>query len=195
MASCYTHCTGHCYNDQCLTYVAPNGVWDYTKDGETAGGGADIAYSCGANTSNPFPTGVGGVIYNENVETLRRSINDERVRRGLGAYSWTPTPIDGSQETTPGDLIYGTNAGLDEAILQMKTAINNIRSIVSFTISDGNPVRYTQINELKTDINALRSECICNTDCGLNAVCSCYTNCGCKYSGSACETNVPCITY
>lgn len=177
------YCSNQCISNVCATNVSSNGIWDYTKDGENVagGGGNYVPYSCAANVDNPFPDdGVSDVIYDENIETLRRSINDERLRRGLGLYTFTPTPITGTDESGT-DLIYGDNAGLNEAIKELKTAINQIASVISFVVTDGVRIRYSHINELKTDLNSLRSECLCYGNCATKGVCSCYGDCGCDY--------------
>lgn len=47
---------------------------------------------------------------------------------------------------------------------------------------DGAEITISEYNRLVSEYNAIRSNCICNTDCACNAVCACNNDCGCNYS-------------
>jgi len=155
-------CNSQCYVNVCATYVAPNEVVAYTD----------------------FPAGVGYKIYDQTLDSLTASVNDERARRLMGAYTFRDIKgTDGGLVLPdPDGVIYGQDAG-GATIQQLKDAINEIRvNAISFSIIDGNPITYSQINTIKTVIDGLRAECICNTDCGGNTVCACYGYCArCSY--------------
>ena len=168
--ACYTHCTGHCYNDQCSTYVA--GLPDYVF----------------------LPAGVGQTITDEQITELRTVINTERSRRSMSNYSFSCTGFG------DGFPIYGDGAPIgvadnEEQYMQLKESINQIAVRISSPYTQGVPVDADDIAILRAEINRFRRQCICNTDCGLDKTCSCYTNCACRYGYSGCETNVPCITW
>ena len=142
----------------CPSYKAPLGVYSYTTE----------TWPSGAGTTQ---------VFDGNVHDLRGSIAEERTRRGLGAYSFTPGY---SFTSTP---IYGQTAtNTNEAIRELKTAINQIRSIVTISIVDGTPVTYAQIRHLRNKIEQLRAECICFGDCAYTP-CSCNGACACDYTG------------
>ena len=178
MPACTTHvpCLNMCYNDTCASYVAPNEVWDYD------GSGVGVTPGCSSNVN--FPTAAGQNIYDENLDRLAGSINDERARRVAQFPLLIPFVFDnilGSQETggTGGTVIYGDNAS-HEQMKDIKTAINQISSgYVTYSTDDGDPVPYASVNEAKNKINTLRANCLCDTDCGLNLICPCHEDCTC----------------
>ena len=171
MACNGVYCNLQCYVNSCTSYVAPNEVWDYGV---------------------LFPTAAGDLMHDENIEELRSSINDERTRRGLPDFSFTPATLLGSDEGAnpeSGDpattaIVYGqTVDGQNESIQELKDAINGITSgTVTYNVIDGNPVPYSTIKEAKDKIDLLRATCICNSDCGGHLVCTCHNDCGCYYA-------------
>jgi hypothetical protein len=154
-----------CISNECVSYEAPIGAGTYTQ------------FPAGPNSS---------VIYDQTINSLTSSINTERARRGLAAYTFRTIagsdPEDGVLPSDAQGIIYGQDAPDPGSIQQMKDAINQIRvNSVTFLISDG-PITYSQINNIKTVIDGLRNECICNTDCGANIYCTCDTYCSrCAY--------------
>ena len=185
-------CSGQCYVNVCSSYVPPNFAWDYTLNGENG------AYACPGN-SYAFPTAAGQPIYDENIESLRASINDERARRGYGAYPFTPDPIYGYDETglpngaPDASYISATDGGAypGSAMLQLKNAINDMRANwATASISEGGYVTYDIINHLRVRIDQLRAECFCNGDCGGHLICSCYGQCNCDYCDERLKENI-----
>lgn len=91
----------------------------------------------------------------------------------------------GSEGTASLGTIIGNDADrYQEALLECRRAINNIRNIVSLSISDGSKARYNHINKLRKAIDGLRAECMCYGDCASRTYCSCKGDCGCDYSCS-----------
>ena len=169
-------CTNQCYNYGCSLYAAPNEVWDYN--------GSGTAVTPGCSSFATFPTGAGHDINDENMDRLAGSINDERERRRVKGYPLlTPFVFDnitGEDEGT-GTIVYGANAGYQEQMRDIKTAINQISAgYVTYSANDGQLVPYTSVNEAKNKINALRAACLCNSDCGANSICACYGDCTCN---------------
>lgn len=173
-------CSTQCYVNVCSSYVAPNEVWNYN------GSGFSVTPGCASNVS--FPVSSGYTVYDENMDRLAGSINDERIRRGISAYSFDN--ITGSNEGT-GTIIYGLNSSNQERMLEIKNSINGISSgYVTYSIIDGTPLTWAQISEAKNKINALRATCICHSDCGGHLVCGCYGDCGCNYSDKRLKKNI-----
>lgn len=183
---CVGYLTGYCYVNVCSSYRGANGTWDYNLNGESGG-----PYSCPSNTKN-FPTAAGQTIYDENIEALRNSVNDERARRN-GTYGqtylptvWTPTPIVGTDEdpldpATSAILIYGQDA-VNDALQQIKVSINQmVPNAITVNFVDGAVVRFADINTVRSTLDALRLQCVCYTDCGGHLVCGCYDDCVCYY--------------
>jgi len=179
----------------CAQYVTPNSVWDYTTIGEpiapvTVGAPfcpTDVAQNswygsgtqdCPANSGfEDFPTAVGEDMYDLNITSLVASIQDERARRVGYVPTLTPYSFD---SITTGDTIYGDHT-TQEMMKDIKLAINQIQNVVVYNVTDGIPVRYQDIEEAKTKIDILRSECVCDGNCPAYTFCDCVGNCGCNY--------------
>ena len=162
--ACVTHCEAFCYSDECTAFEGPLLAWDYSP-------------------VKPFPTSSGDTIHNENLEQVALSITEELERRSLSAFSFDS--ILGSEENTPdgGTIIYGENPS-QESMKELRDAINTISSgYVTYSTDEGTLLTYDQIDEARTNIDILRSTCVCNSDCGGHLVCPCYGDCGCAYDG------------
>lgn len=169
--ACYNMCTAN----YCTYNAPPNEVWNYN------GSGTSVTPGCSSNST--FPDSAGDPIYDENMDRLAGSINDERARRAAKGYPHL-TPfvfdnIDGSEETT-GTVIYGSNA-TQERMKDIKTAINQIAAgYVTYSTTDGTLVPWSSVREARDKINALRAACLCNSDCGPNTICACHVDCTCN---------------
>lgn len=170
MACDGVHCTNQCLSNVC-NYTAGVVGYDYTGPG-----------------GEPFPDSQGDRIYDENLLKLGNSINDERARRNAHTLypSYSPFSFDvitGSEDDPPdgGDLIFGDTNGFAEMMEDMKTAINEISSVVTYTTTPGNPLPWTSIRQARNKINTLKAECLCDTNCGENITCGCDNDCGTNY--------------
>jgi len=158
------YCQTQCTTDTCSAYVPPNEVWNYN------GGGFAVTPTA---SSAIFPTGAGSKCHDENIDRLAGSINDERARRGIGSFSFTD--VSGSDE---GGGTHPSSATMD----QIKLSINQIYSgYVTYYTRSGIPISASKLIEARTKIDSLRSNCLCNTDCGGNTWCDCHNDCGCNY--------------
>jgi len=149
MACAYSNCN-HCFCDQdCVAHTpaCPSNAYSFT----------DPTLS----TSYDVKT------YHMN--QLRTAINQERVRRGLGNYSF------GSDVTTT-YTVYGSHFN------DLKTALNQIWNIIGDTYTTSLNITYSKVATLRTRINQLKIDCICNSNCDNYSACVCYGNCGCNYS-------------
>ena len=166
------YCSNQCTSNTCTGNIAANEVWDYSTD-------------------EPFPDGVGNdTIHDENVERLRASINDERVRRSLypgwsyPAWTFSPT-LTGSDEGGTSVIIGQDASATNEALRQCKDAINNMSAgLITVSFNDGSDVRSYHLRQMRDRLDNLRAECLCNGNCASRTYCSCKGDCGCDYSCS-----------
>jgi len=128
--ACYpTHCTFNCFSDNCVLN-APT-----CPTNETNFGAAVI---------------IGDIILASHTNTLRASIDEERVRRGYAEDFSTTVDSDDDIE--------------QQHMVDMKNSINEIGGGVTNTYSD--LIYAAELNDLRTEINDLRIVCQCDGDCG-----------------------------
>lgn len=127
------------------------------------------------------PADKGQLIYSQHVKDLRDAINEERYRR---RFSGSPTWASLTKKTWTVDIVTGTPTVISDAIDEMRDAINEIQAgSSSVDPNTGNIVKENpDIDSLRIKIEQFRKSCVCDTDCGSNAVCACYCDCGCNYS-------------
>ena len=183
MPECLTHvpCINMCCSFGCAVYEGPdpNG-WDYN------GSGQGVTAGCNSNVN--FPNSVGDTVYDENLDRLAGSINEERARR-VGLYP-TLTPyvfqdIDGTEENLPeetppnGTLINKNNVGnVQERFREITDSINQMSGGAVVIDYSGN-VKYATVRDAKDTLTALRAQCVCDFQCGANTNCPCHQNCTC----------------
>jgi hypothetical protein len=172
-------CIQVCTANYCSLHTISNTTFDYTDSG--------LAETAVPPTAT-FTIGSGNDVKNENMDRLAASINDERQRRydfGFTALTQFPfSTITGTDNDGPleGVLIYGNSAAnLKERMQEIKRAINQISSgYVTYDVSTNKRIKSAQITEAYDKIEYLRSECMCNGDCGPNTICPCHANCTCN---------------
>jgi len=111
------------------------------------------------------------------VNQLRVAINQERNRRDLSQYSF------GSNVTTS-TLIYGSH------FYALKNALNGIQHLVDDDYTTSMNISYAKVKNLRTKINNLRVDCICNSNCDGYHTCNCHNNCGCNYSDKRLKSSI-----
>lgn len=141
MACTEPHCYLNCFIDSCSPHAAA------CVSNETDFGIAVI---------------IGDLILASHVNTLRDSIDEERIRRSLLEDFDTTVDID--------DIVE------EQHMTDMKDSINDMGGNVTDTYSG--LVYANEINNLRTEINDLRIDCQCDTDCGANLICTCHGHCG-----------------
>jgi hypothetical protein len=145
---------------------------------------------CAANTTSwTYSLSTGMTVDNEHYKEIQTSVQSERSRRGLASFSFT----------TLNDGAVVSGAHLEE----LRVAIEQCRAF-SWSWSPANQtgqlIRATHIEDVKTNTNVARAECVCycdwcQADCGCNhcqANCGCnhcQANCGCNHCQSHCATN------
>lgn len=154
-------CTNQCYIFSCVN-ILPNEIFVYSANLQS---GLFGGYTPPTD-SNDF------VIDDLDIISLRQSIDDERLRRGIADY-WTT-----NQKNTGTAGIEG--GPLDDAIINdLISGLNGIRNSFIATVTIGTKQRATKIKSIKDKINSYRAECILYNVCGPNTVCACYGNCTC----------------
>jgi len=156
MACTPSFCSGNCYSYGCA---------------------GPYAVACPSNATNFGSTLItGDTILAEHINALRISVDNERTsRRGLSADF--PTYVDSD------DLVEAQHADdLKDSINEMVAQTgDSVTGDITTTYVVGDSILASHVNELRTKINELRQDCVCNTDCGANLVCVCHGNCGNNY--------------
>lgn len=155
MACTPSHCNSNCYSDTC----------------------AGNMVKCPTNASifgSDVVTGV-NIALASHINDLRISVDDERVNR-RGYTADFPTLVDSD------DLVDEQHfEDLRDSINEM---VGQTGDDTTVTITDTytGTISASEMNNLRTKINELRVDCVCDSDCGANSVCSCHGNCGNNYS-------------
>lgn len=131
------------------------------------------APACPTNETNFGTTLIKGVkVLTSHVNDLRISIDDERTSR-RGFSSDFPTSVDSDD-----DIEQQHAVDMKDSINEMVNADDGI--LITDTYS--NKVSAGDVEDLRTSINELRADCVCDSECGANLVCACHGNCGNNYS-------------
>lgn len=139
------HCYYNCYSDTC-SVNAP---------------------ACSTNNAS-FGSDVvkGDLIEAAHINDLRIAIDNERTGRRELTEDF-PTTVD-SNDTIERSHMEDLRDSINEMINQPGGQSVTISSTYSNLISAA------EINELRTKINLIRTECVCNSQCGTNARCRCH---------------------
>jgi len=113
------------------------------------------------------------------VNEMRASINNERTTR------WATTAISGSDVVAETDLIKGSD---------YDNIKNGINGLVPGTITDSyttnTKIPTSHTTNLRSAINTIRTNCVCDALCDLYSACACHNDCGCFYSDERLKENV-----
>ncbi len=107
-------------------------------------------------------------------------INYEINRRGSSKPSGWDTWYAQASPKTSDDIIYASDwlffkKGLDACKAWTPTYATNAHFVA------GQPILYNSLTEMRTQVNTLRAECLCN--CNYSCTCNCnYCTCNCNYS-------------
>jgi len=113
---------------------------------------------------------VGLTIDNDHINQIRTAVDGAYTRRGLSLPSWPNYPAAGGFVDTITAARYNT----------AKTNINALHADLVTSVFSGN-ILAAHTQELQTDANTVRNECICNYNCTCNINCTCNVNCVCNY--------------
>ncbi len=132
--------------------------------------------SCSSNRvvtlSNVHP---GDVISHSDLETLRvNAINEISRWNENHSYNF---PITATTPINAGSIIKASD--FDSLIYDLSsTGHGSTNQVSPGSIIDAG----TLANSMLSLYNNLRTNCICNSDCGSHQVCSCHGNCNCHYN-------------
>jgi len=164
MACSPGHCTSNCYSFGC-SVNAPACSSNATSFGVTVTSSHDIAAT--------------------HVNDLRISIDNERTtRRGKSADF--PTSVD-TDDTVDASHADDMKDSINEMVVM---AGDSVTAQVTDTYVIGDVIEASDINNLRSKINELRADCVCDSDCGANAVCTCHGDCECNYSDKRLKQNI-----
>jgi hypothetical protein len=131
------------------------------------------APACPTNETNFGTTLIkGNTVLTSHVNDLRISIDDERTSR-RGFSEDFPTSVDSDDEIE------------QQHAVDMKDSINemvNADDGILITDTYSNLVSAGDVEDLRTSINELRADCVCDSECGANSICGCHGDCGNNYS-------------
>jgi hypothetical protein len=89
-----------------------------------------------------------------------------------------------------------TGFGTGEVISAAKTNnlildLNGTRHGSTGTVTAGSVIAASKLAASMLSIyNSLRTDCICNADCGPHSTCACNNDCGCNYSDERLKENI-----
>lgn len=129
---------------------------------------APVCSSNAYSFSNPS-LGSSYLVRTYHMNQLRTAINQERSRRNLSYYSFGPA-------VTTGYTVLGSH------YYALRNALNSMWNIISDTYSTTENISHSKVSTLRTRINQLRVDCVCNSNCDKHSSCSCHGNCGNNYS-------------
>lgn len=162
MACSGGHCTSNCYSNQCVYNRA----------------------SCSSNRIITLSNVTSGnVIKAADIELLRANTINEIDR-------WNQNHKYDFQKSS--SVPFGSGELIDTSkVNKLILDLNNTNHGTTPTISEGQIIKATDLaNSMLSLYNSLRTDCICNSDCGAHAVCTCHGNCGCNYSDINLKVNI-----
>ncbi len=136
------------------------------------------------NPGTPCPTNMttfstDTVVRDEHINELRTAINDEKARRGEVSETFTDT-------IAVGGVIKGLYVEELQATIE---AMKSFTWVEAYTNLAGSTIKDEYFTELRTNVNTVEAECLC--DCNY-CTCDCnYCTCNCNY-GCTCNCNHSC---
>ena len=124
----------------------------------------------------------GGIIYAAQIEEMRVAIINETTT--WNAHAWYNVTI-----YNPGVVSAGTTI-TPTAYNYLDYTIDGLYGGSAANVGVGELVDDYNWDVLLSRYNAVRQNCICNSDCSCNAICACYGDCGCNYSDSRLKENI-----
>lgn len=130
----------------------------------------------------PDPLPENRLVYATEIEDLRTKIRTELGK--WNAHVFYTTLLAANGPINQGDSINHITPS------QLSTMISAIYGSGAFTKAAGDAVDNAHWQTLIDQYNAVRVNCICNSDCSCNAICSCHGDCGCNYSDERLKENI-----
>jgi len=149
-----SHCTSNCTTDSC----------SYNRA------------SCASNRVVALSNATAGNIINaSDLELLRANTINEIARWNQnGNYNFSTTATAG---IAVGDTVYANDFN------KLIVDLNGTGHGSTGAVSAGSIVYASKLaSDMLALYNSLRTDCICNSDCGGHSVCTCHGNCGCNYA-------------
>jgi len=153
----YGGCNNHCTNNAC---------------------GSTHRVSCSTNRSISIPNITSGNKINaSDIELLRTNTYNEMTQWNTNhMYNFT---IRSTSSFSSGEII--TAAKMNNLIQDLSGTGHGSTE----TVTVGSVIQATKVaSNMLSIYNSLRTDCICNSDCGAHALCTCDGNCAHHYVGS-----------
>lgn len=141
--------------------------------------------ACASNRVPDLGTDVpnGGIIYASDIEDLRTNIRAE-------IDSWNAHALYNYTKRQAGAIAKGA-AIADDHFNNLRSMVNEMNGSSISAVNSTTLIRDdNQWDDILSNYNTIRQNCICNTDCSCNTICSCYGDCGCNYSDKRLKENV-----